>query len=99
PRNFRQDVLRAGIAGHIDIFPVHYGDESAVLDARDDLAAAGQPAGPGERVALWDNETARPLWVDDAAAWRDIIRDRTQPEWVLGRWPGELVAGAERIIY
>lgn len=99
PRNFRQDVLRAGIAGHIDIFPVHYGDESAVLDARDDLAAAGQPAGLGERVALWDNETARPLWVDDAAAWRDIIRDRTQPEWVLGRWPGELVAGAERIIY
>ncbi len=99
PRNFRQDVLRAGAAEHIDILPVHYSDENGLLDARDDLAAVGTKAGPGHRVALWDNETARPLWVADDTPWREVIRDRTQPEWVLGRWPGQLVAGAERLIY
>ncbi|MFH1496239.1 MAG: hypothetical protein ABII82_00300 [Verrucomicrobiota bacterium] len=93
PRNFRQAVLRSGAARHADALPIHYGDESSVRDARDDLAAVGLPELP-----VWDNETARALWVWDRE-WRDIIQDRTQPEWVLTRFPGQLAAGAERIFY
>ncbi|WP_043584566.1 sugar-binding protein [Geminisphaera colitermitum] len=99
PRNFRQDVLRAGIARQIDILPVHYGDENSVLDARDDLLAAGETIAPQGRVILWDNESAHPVWVPLDMPWSEAIRDRSQSEWVLRRWPGELVAGAQRILY
>ncbi|MFH1500164.1 MAG: hypothetical protein ABII82_20350, partial [Verrucomicrobiota bacterium] len=73
--------------------PVHYGNEFSIRDAREDLSAVGL-----SNLPVWDNESARAHWVW-GQPWRDIISDRTQSEWVLTRFPGQLAAGAERIFY
>lgn len=92
PRNFRNDLLRQGIAQYIDVLPVHYGNYDAVQGAQADLSAVGA----GGQVQVWDNETSRGLSV-----WKtpltEMIQDRTQSQWLLERWTGELSAGAEQI--
>jgi len=92
PRNFRKDLLKAGIAEHIDVLPVHYGNFDTIADARDDLAAIGQAG----RVRVWENETSSGL-----STWgmplREMIRVTTQSQWVMDRWADELSAGTEHI--
>ena len=92
PRNFRLDLLRAGVGKSIDVLPVHYGDYNAVMQAREDFASGG-----GSRV--WDNECARgySTWGMDHMA--TLTNSVVQCVRILRNWPGELVAGAEAIIY
>jgi hypothetical protein len=91
PRSFRNDCLKAGVGRWVDELPVHYSDMGGVLEARDDLDAAGC-----RQVAVSDNESGSGL-----STWqmptREMLRIRTQSQWVLDRWPDELVAGAERV--
>ncbi len=54
PRSFRQSLLNLGILDHIDVLPIHYADQSRVIEAEDDLASMGELG----RVEIWDNETA-----------------------------------------
>ncbi len=91
PRNFRNDLLRRGIAPFIDVLPVHYSNFDGVRDAQEDLAAVGQ-----SRIAVWDNESSRGLSVWGMPL-EQMIRDRSQSQWVLERWCDELSAGARQI--
>ncbi len=92
PRNFRLDLLRAGVGKSIDVLPVHYGDYNAVAQAKEDFASGG-----GSRV--WDNECARgySTWGMDPMA--ILSNSVVQCVRILRNWPGELVAGAEAIVY
>lgn len=92
PRSFLKSVLAAGVAEHIDILPVHYSDKTGVLQARADLAAVGAE----KRVKIWDNETAAGLstWTMPLS---EAITDRTQSDWFMRQFPGELLAGCEQI--
>jgi len=93
PRSFRLDVLGAGAGKYVDVLPLHYNSAAGVRQARADLDMHGL-----QRVAVWDNESSRP-----AVRWMEPLEtdlaDTTQSEWLLEQWPGELVAGAERIIW
>jgi len=93
PRSFRLDVLAAGAGKYVDVLPLHYNSAAGVRQARADLDMHGL-----QRVAIWDNESSRP-----AVRWMEPLEtdlaDTTQSEWLLEQWPGELVAGAERIIW
>ncbi len=93
PRDYRKAVLNAGVGRWIDVLPVHYQNGDGIIEARDDLDAAGLA-----RVEVWDDETARGV-----NAWGvpplEEIRRTEQSEWVLRQWPDELEAGCARIIY
>ncbi len=92
PRNFRNDLLKRGVAEHIDVLPVHYGNYDTIADARDDLAAVGH----ADRVRVWDNETAKGL-----STWgmplREMIQSTVQSQWIMDRWADQLSAGVEHI--
>ncbi len=93
PRNFRLGLLAGGIAKDIDVLPIHYGAGSGVVEARADLDAAG-----AKDRTVWDDETGRGIstWHVPLA---EALRDTTQQDWVMGQWPGELAAGAERLLF
>ena len=93
PRSFRQSLLAAGIGGHINVLPLHYSNGGAILEARGDLDAVD-----AEHVRIWDNETARGISVWDMPR-LEAIQHTKQSNWLMERWPDELIAGAERIIY
>jgi len=92
PRSFRTTVLAAGVGKYVDVLPIHYSNGGGVLEAREDLAAAGCKA------TVWDNETAKGI-----NAWRvpplEQLKDTRQANWVLTQWTDELAAGCEKIIY
>ncbi len=92
PRNYRLDLLRAGIADCVDVLPVHYGNRDAVVQARGDFAACG-----GKRV--WDNESARGYSIWQMDPYMTLTNSVTQSLYVMRNWPGELVGGAEAIVY
>ncbi len=94
PRNFRTDLLAAGIASTIDVLPVHYSDMAGVQEARSTLAGFGAP-----QVAVWDNESAAGLSVWGMPAKETLTRSTEQCQWVLQHWPDELIAGASSIVY
>ena len=96
PRNFRTDLILAGISEHIDVLPIHYGDGSGVAEARRDLASAGES---GARVAVWDNETASGLSTWDVPAREAVVANRTACKWMMRHWPAELCAGAEAVVF
>lgn len=91
PRTFRLDCLKAGVGRFVDELPVHYSDMGGILDAREDLSAAG--AG---HVVVSDDENGSGL-----STWgmpsREIIQIKTQSQFILDRWPDELAAGATRV--
>lgn len=93
PRSFRQGLLAAGIARHIDILPIHYGGGGGIREAQDDLAAVG-----ASRVEVWDNETAKGV-----STWRmprsEALQRQEQRAWAMTQWPDELQAGAQRILW
>ena len=76
PRSFRNDLLAAGLAQHVDVLPVHYSDASGVRQARADVQAVGAD------LAVWDNETSTVLNAWDVPMLEQIA-DRSQPSWVL----------------
>jgi hypothetical protein len=92
PRNYRMDLLRAGIARYVDVLPIHYGQLEAIEEAKRDFRAGG-----GKRVS--DNETARCLAVWNMPGPMALTNSVTQCEYVMRQCPGELVAGAEMIVY
>jgi hypothetical protein len=91
PRNYRQDLLAAGVGAYLDVLPVHYSDLNGVVDARDDLDRQGL-----KKVRVWDDESG-----NGVATWgmpsREILRVTEQSKWALTRWPDELIGGAERV--
>ena len=93
PRSFRVQMLRAGVGQYVDALPVHYQNGDGVLEARQDLEAAGCPT-----VSVWEDESARGL-----NAWAvpplEELQNTVQCDWVLRQWTDELAAGCERIIY
>ena len=93
PRSFRGAVLTAGVGRYVDVLPVHYQNGDGVLEARQDLDAAGLP-----NVAVWEDESARGL-----NAWGvpplEELQNTIQCDWVLRQWTDELAAGCEKIIY
>jgi hypothetical protein len=93
PRSFRQGLLAAGIAKHVDILPIHYGSGDAIREAQGDLAATGAAG-----VQVWDDETAKGV-----STWRmpqaEALQRREQRAWAMTQWPDELSAGAKRIIW
>ena len=93
PRSFRTQVLTAGVGKYIDALPVHYQNGDGVLEARQDLDAAGF-----QNVAVWEDESARGL-----NAWgvppMEELQNTEQANWVLMQWTDELAAGCEKIIY
>ena len=95
PRNFRNDLLNAGVGDHIDVLPVHYSGETGIRDARHDIAAVGKSSS----VSIWDNETARGLSVWNMPPEEALVKSVTQSKWMMRQWPAELTAGAKGIIY
>jgi hypothetical protein len=93
PRSFRADVLTAGVGKYVDALPVHYQNGDGVLEARQDLDAAGL-----NDVAVWENESAKGL-----NAWGvpplEEMQNTVQSDWVLRQWTDELAAGCQKIIY
>ncbi len=93
PRSFRTEVLKAGVAQYIDALPIHYSDGAGVREARDDVQAVG-----AARVAIWDDETSSGLNAWDVPPLEEL-QNTSQCRWVLTRWPDELAAGCDRIVY
>jgi hypothetical protein len=91
PRNYRQDLLAAGVAQYLDVLPVHYSDLNGVVDARDDLDRVG-----AKQIRVWDDETGNGLSTWDMPS-REILQETSQSKWALQHWPDELIGGAERI--
>jgi hypothetical protein len=93
PRNFRLDLLNAGVGKYIDTLAIHYGNGSGIQEARDDLDAYGLG-----HVSVWDNESAAEMitW-----GWPglEVVSETTKSNWVLTQWADELCAGAKRIVY
>lgn len=93
PRSFRKEVLTAGVGKYIDVLPVHYQNGDGILEARQDLDAAGLKG-----VAVWEDESAKGL-----NAWGvpplEELQNTVQCDWVLRQWTDELAAGCEKIIY
>lgn len=94
PRNFRLDLVRAGICDSIDVSPVHYSSYGAIREIRDDMASGGG-------AIPWDNETAQGFSVWGAMPRLHALTQsaKIQSQWVMRQWPGELIAGAEGIVY
>ncbi len=93
PRNFRLEVLNAGVGKYIDALPIHYGNGSGIQEARDDLDAFGL-----ENVAVWDNETAAEM-ITWGWSGKEVVAETTKSNWVLSQWTDELRAGAKRLYY
>ena len=93
PRSFRKAVLTAGVGKYIDVLPVHYQNGDGILEARQDLDAAGL-----ESVVVWEDESAKGL-----NAWGvpplEELQNTVQCDWVLRQWTDELAAGCQKIIY
>lgn len=94
PRNFRTDMLNAGVDKYIDFLPVHYQDYAGVVSAQRDLTVRGI-----ETVRVSDNENATgySIWGMDAA--QTLAGSLPQCLHVLTHWPDELCAGSAFITY
>jgi len=93
PRSFRTQVLTAGAGNYIDVLPVHYQNGDGIIEARQDLDAAGY-----NNVAVWDNESAKGLNAWAVPPLEELINTE-QCKWILNQWTDELAAGCEKIIY
>ncbi|MDO4627675.1 MAG: hypothetical protein Q4C70_00680 [Planctomycetia bacterium] len=93
PQTFRQGLIAGGIAEFTDILPIHYGNGSTVRGAFRDL----ETVGASEKVAVWDNETAR-----GTATWgmplTEAMRETAQADYMYQNFPDELLAGCEKIV-
>ncbi len=94
PRNFRTDLLGAGIADYVDVLPVHYSNRGGIREAVKDARSSGS-----KNMTVWDNETAAGLSVWGMPAIEALTNSLIQSRWVMRNWPAELAAGAEAVIY
>ena len=92
PRNFRLDVLGAGIGKCVDMLPIHYGDYESAAEAIADASAGGI----GQ---VWDDESASGISVWGMGGREALERSAMQSRYVLRAWPAELAAGVKGIIY
>jgi hypothetical protein len=92
PRNFRLDVLGAGIGKHVDILPIHYGEYESAAEAIADAAAGGIKT-------VWNDEAAAGISVWGMGGREALERSVMQSRSVLRAWPAQLVAGVKGIIY
>ncbi len=93
PRSYRTEMLKAGVAAHVDVLPVHYSNGDGIREAREDLASVG-----AQRVAVWDDESARGRNAWDVPPLEELAATN-QANWILNQWTDELAAGCDRIIY
>ena len=91
PRNYRQDLLSAGIGTWLDVLPIHYSDLNGIADAREDLDRHGL-----KNIRVWDDETGNGLSTWNMPS-REILQVTSQSQWALRHWPDELIGGAEKI--
>ena len=94
PRNFRTDLLNAGIEKYIDFLPVHYQDFAGITAARRDLEVRGI-----QDVLVGDNENATGFSTWNMDAEMMLGRSLFQCLHVLTKWPDELCAGTAFITY
>ena len=92
PRNFRLDVLGAGIGKHVDILPIHYGEFESASEAIADAAAGGIKT-------VWNDEAAAGISVWGMGGREALERSVLQSRSVLRSWPAQLVAGVKGMIY
>lgn len=92
PRNYRIDLLNAGIGKYVDLTPEHYADYHELMNSAADSRAGGV-------TRIWDNETARGYSIFGMPAVHALTNSMLQSRWVMRSWPGELIAGAEGITY
>ena len=92
PRNFRLDLLGAGIGKSIDILPIHYGSYGGAAEALADAAAGGVSS-------VWDDENACGISVWGMEGREALERSSIQSMQVMRSWPEQLVAGVDGIIY
>lgn len=91
PRSYRKSLLAAGLAHHVDLLPIHYGDANSVQLATEDLK------NHGATLPVIDNETGRGL-----STWgmplEFALKDRSQSDYFFTRFPAELLAGCRKIV-
>ncbi len=92
PRNFRLDLLGAGIGKSVDILPIHYGEYEGAAEAIADAASGGV-------AEVWNDESASGLSVWGMEGREALERSFYQSQYVLRAWPAQLVAGVKGIIY
>ena len=92
PRNFRLDLLAAGIGESIDILPIHYGGHGSAAEAVADAAGGGV-------ASVWDDETAAGISVWGMNGREALERSAVQCRHVLRTCPEQLAAGVEGLIY
>lgn len=92
PRNYRIDLFNAGIGKYVDVAPEHYADYNELKNSSADSRAGGL-------TRIWDNETARGYSIYGMPAIHALTNSMLQSRWVMRSWPGELIAGAEGIVY
>jgi hypothetical protein len=92
PRNFRLDMLGAGVGEWIDILPIHYGSYEGAAEAIADAAAGGVSS-------VWDDENACGLSVWGMEGREALERSSIMSMQVMRSWPAELAAGVDGIIY
>ena len=84
PRGFRLDVLSAGAGKYVDVLPIHYGNGTAVEEAREDLDTYGHT-----RSSVWENESCA-FVIDWACPGLDWVSETSKCNWVLSQWTDEL---------
>ena len=92
PRNFRLDVLGAGIGKSIDVLPIHYGEYESAAEAIADAAAGGV-------ASVWNDESAAGISVWGMEGREALERSALMSRYVMRAWPAQLAAGVDGIIY
>ena len=92
PRNFRLDLIGAGIGKSIDILPIHYGEYESAAEAVADAAAGGI-------ASVWNDESASGISVWGMEGREALERSALMSRYVMRAWPAQLVAGVDGIIY
>ncbi|MBQ7722200.1 MAG: hypothetical protein IJT64_04770 [Kiritimatiellae bacterium] len=92
PRNFRLDLLGAGIGKSIDILPIHYGSYEGAAEAIADARSGGV-------ASVWNDESASGISVWGMDGREALERSVLQSSYVMSAWPAQLAAGLEGIIY
>ena len=92
PRNFRLDLLGAGIDQCIDVLPIHYGSYEGAKEALADAASGGVKS-------VWNDESASGISVWRMPGREALERSVLMSRYVMRAWPEQLAAGVDGIIY
>ena len=92
PRNFRLDLLGAGIDHCIDVLPLHYGSYEGAKEMLADAASGGVKS-------VWNDESASGISVWRMPGREALERSVLMSRYVMRAWPEQLAAGVDGIIY